>query len=233
MVASIMLGSALLMLVRIGGMTGDAALDFHWRWTPTPEQRLLAQSSTEPVPPAVPPAPTEPPEKPTPKPAAEPTTGASPVPVAKAPDKAPASATAEVPDKRVPLKASEEPPARAAAPVVSKTIVEWPGFRGPSRDDVVSGVRIETNWSQSRPVEMWRRKIGPGWSSFAVDGNLLYTQEQRGDDEIVSCYDLTTGEPVWRHRDPARFWEANAGAGPRATPTLRAAVSTRSARPGS
>jgi outer membrane protein assembly factor BamB len=166
MVATILLTCGAWLLVRTGGITGDADSDFHWRWTKTPEERLLAQAAEQPT------------------------------------TISPASAAA------------------ATAPAVAKMGTDWPGFRGPERDGVVHGVQIKTDWTAAPPVELWRRPIGPGWSSFAVHGDLLYTQEQRGDDEIVACYNVTTGKPVWTHRDAARFWESNGGAGPRGTPTL-------------
>lgn len=85
---------------------------------------------------------------------------------------------------------------------------------------MAAGVRINSDWNAAKPVEIWRRRVGPGWSSFAVAGDLIFTQEQRGDNELISAYRLSTGEPVWRHEDAARFYEPAGGAGPRGTPAV-------------
>jgi outer membrane protein assembly factor BamB len=126
------------------------------------------------------------------------------------------SATAE---ERFLASAAVAVPSEAGVGVETVETAAWPGFRGPSRDNVLVGVAIDPDWSRNPPQEIWRRPVGPGWGSFALVGNRLCTQEQRDEDEVVVCYDAATGEPIWLHAYPARFWEALGGAGPRATPT--------------
>jgi outer membrane protein assembly factor BamB len=198
MAVSILLACGFWALVRTDGIISSGS-QLAWRWTPTAEERLLAQAGNEVVTPPAP-APAEAPKE----------------PVAELPS---AALPAKPPATPLPAHADDEAPSTPSTPMADKR-AEWPGFRGPDRDGVVHGVRIDTDWSKSPPVQLWRRAIGPGWSSFAVRGDVLYTQEQRGDDELVASYKVTTGEPVWRHRDAVRFWESNGGAGPRGTPTI-------------
>ena len=89
----------------------------------------------------------------------------------------------------------------------------------PNRDSIIHGVRIETDWSQKPPVQTWRRPVDQAGRLSRCATIFLY-EEQRGDNEVVSCYNVTTGQPVWKHNDSTRFEESNAGAGPRGTPTL-------------
>lgn len=99
---------------------------------------------------------------------------------------------------------------------------DWPGFRGANRDAKLTGVRIVGDWNAHPPRQLWRKRVGPGWSSFTVIGDHVFTQEQRGEEEVVVCYDANTGDERWVHQDQARFTEPIAGPGPRATPTFHA-----------
>ncbi len=208
MAGTILLACGVWTLLRTDGVTGGGGSELAWRWAPTAEERLLAQPEDEPVG-----LPLDPPAE-----ASRDDGSMAPAGDASA-SLPPAAAVAEAPGEQPAGKSGSGPGAPAPAPAETQ-MADWPGFRGPERNGRIRGLRIETDWSAAPPVELWRRPVGPGWSSFAADRDLLYTQEQRGDDEIVACYNVTTGEPVWRHRDAARFWESNAGPGPRGTPAL-------------
>ncbi len=97
---------------------------------------------------------------------------------------------------------------------------EWPSFRGADGSGQHSGAMISADWSQSPPQELWKVTVGPGWSSFAVAGQLLFTQEQRGPNEAVVCYAANSGREIWLQDIESRFFDPLGGPGPRATPTL-------------
>jgi len=94
---------------------------------------------------------------------------------------------------------------------------DWPDFRGARRDGLLEGVRFAIDANMPPPRELWRREIGAGWSSFIAVGDYLFTQEQRGEEEWVTCYQAATGEPVWKSSVKA-FFDSSMGLGPRATP---------------
>ncbi|QDU76807.1 outer membrane biogenesis protein BamB [Bremerella volcania] len=152
------LGWGWLSIIRIDGIDGSYVPDIAFRWSPSSEQRLLANSDFE-------------------------------------------------------LPEGSEP---KGWEVHSES---WPGFRGRNRDSRVTDPISPMDWEVEPPRERWRRPVGPGWSSMTVVSGRLFTQEQRGDDELVVCYDANTGTLIWFHAEPSRFEEVTSGAGPRATPT--------------
>ncbi|MCB1085893.1 MAG: PQQ-binding-like beta-propeller repeat protein [Verrucomicrobiae bacterium] len=107
-------------------------------------------------------------------------------------------------------------------------VVDSPQFYGPNRDAMwpEASLVASFDWSE-KPEELWRVPVGLGWSGFAVVGRRAITQEQRGPEEWVTCYDLISGDLLWTHRDTAHYYESAeaggremAGDGPRSVPTI-------------
>ncbi len=119
-------------------------------------------------------------------------------------------------------RASEPGGAGPGSPLAEAHLAqpEWPAFRGADRSGTYRGPSMATNWSERPPKQLWKVRVGPGWSSFAVAGNALFTQEQHGPMESVVCYDAGTGREIWHHAWEGRLEDPMGGPGPRATPTL-------------
>ncbi|QDU79848.1 outer membrane biogenesis protein BamB [Polystyrenella longa] len=101
---------------------------------------------------------------------------------------------------------------------------DWPHFRGDDWDGTVLDFGLDPDWDANPPQLLWKHPVGMGWSSFAVVGDYVFTQEQRGTsekpEESVVCYDLQTGDQRWVYADPVWFSETLGSDGPRATPTF-------------
>lgn len=108
----------------------------------------------------------------------------------------------------------------AAVDLQTTTPGDFPQFLGPRRDARLTGLRLRRDWQASPPRLVWRREIGAGWSTLAAVNGFAVTLEQRGNDELVTCYEVATGKPRWFHAVPGRHQTLPGGAGPRSTPTI-------------
>lgn len=107
------------------------------------------------------------------------------------------------------------------AAIPSASPAYWTGFRGPGRDGRYDEMPIHTNWDRQLPKLLWKQPCGGGYASFAAGEGLVFTIEQRREEEVAVAYDPQTGWEAWTHRWKAHFDEPIGGDGPRATPSYQ------------
>jgi outer membrane protein assembly factor BamB len=107
-----------------------------------------------------------------------------------------------------------------AAEIGAPTEFDFPRFLGPDCGEAAPHVRLARDWTARPPRLCWRHEIGAGWSAFAVVHGHAVTMEQRGDQEMVTCYGVRGGECQWSHAIAARYDTVSGGVGPRSTPAL-------------
>ena len=107
-------------------------------------------------------------------------------------------------------------------PLLSTTTdFDFPQFLGPNRNGMIQNVTL-LPWADQQPELLWKQQCGAGWSGFAIVNGYVVTQEQRGEEECVVCYQAETGALVWIHRATRRHDDITGmgRVGPRATPLI-------------
>ncbi len=81
---------------------------------------------------------------------------------------------------------------------------QWPQWRGPARDGVVPAASVPAAWPDKLSPG-WRQAIGEGYSSPVVDDGRVFVLSRSEPDEVVSAFELESGEPIWSARYPSSF----------------------------
>ena len=118
---------------------------------------------------------------------------------------------------RGPGQAAKPAPPRAPRPL------PWTQWGGPYRNFHTEATGLKDTWPASGPRVMWKRSLGEGYSSPAVENGVLYTMYGKPREEVVLAANADTGQTLWEHATPMTFDSDAAremGNGPYATPLL-------------
>lgn len=118
------------------------------------------------------------------------------------------------------LDTSAEIAASDEIDVMTTSDQDFPQFLGPRRNGTIPNLQLARDWDSNPPQQLWRQAIGAGWSGFVAVNGYAFTMEQRGDEELVTCYEIASGKLLWVHSEANRHETVLGGIGPRSTPTV-------------
>jgi outer membrane protein assembly factor BamB len=74
---------------------------------------------------------------------------------------------------------------------------DWPQWRGVNRDGKVTGFVAPQTWPQQFN-QVWKVTVGVGNSGPALVGNRIYVFARQSDNEVLQCFDASTGNKIWQ-----------------------------------
>ena len=104
-----------------------------------------------------------------------------------------------------------------AAPVRA---VDWPQWRGPTRDGVLPANGLALNRLPDEPKVVWKIKSGEGLSSPVVAGGTVFHFENRGGKETMVALSAADGSEKWAKGLAPVFEDGQGPRGPRCTPVV-------------
>ena len=106
------------------------------------------------------------------------------------------------------------------AVVSAAEAVDWPQFRGPSRDGTSPETGLMKRWPQDGPKELWSYDgLGEGYSSVSVVGGIVYTTGMIGGQGYLFAFD-SQGKPKYKVNYGPEWTKAGNYPSARTTPTI-------------
>jgi len=82
---------------------------------------------------------------------------------------------------------------------VAAGAADWPQWRGPNRDNKVTGFVAPQTWPKEL-AQKWKVTVGLADASPAMVGDRIYVFTRQGDDEVTLCLDANNGQELWKDK---------------------------------
>ena len=76
---------------------------------------------------------------------------------------------------------------------------DWPAFGGPDGTHIAQAEGLAKTWPEGGPKALWTVSLGAGFGPPSVqDGSVYILDRIQGEQDVLRCLDLKSGEETWR-----------------------------------